>query len=236
MCAQSVPDPSVRIAPFRRAKPLKTYLLLIIFALLVCGALAQPVTTLTNYASSTATLRFLPELWNLSRAPVGDDIQSVIFHTTTLNREIRRGFLEFPGMVLTGYLQRATLEISEWRGVSGFPVPPVRHALSFYSTADLIISTNDWTNTVTPLLYFETDENVDPQVFRFDVTAALRAAAGNPLGFRINIDHDLELKQEGGFGTGFLPASSPDRPRILIELSSQPVLSLSIISPLQGQQ
>jgi hypothetical protein len=204
-------------------------------AALHCVA-AQPDSVTTNYPVASGTLSYLPELCFLDRAPVGDDVQSVYFKTTSLNRELRRGYIEFRALNVKGYLRRATLVLYEWRGVSRAPVPPVIHELSFYS-ADLAITTNDFTQTKNPLLFFRTDENEDPKVFEFDVTRAVLETEAKPIGFQIKVNQDTQIENENSFGTGFEPASSRDQsPRLILEMGDQPTPSIFITNPLLGQE
>src|SRR6185503_9410433 len=62
---------------------------------------------------ATGTVRRLPEMGILERAPVMANIQSSYSRTTDLNREFRRGFLEFAIPAVEGSILNARLILAE---------------------------------------------------------------------------------------------------------------------------
>lgn len=194
----------------------------------------------TLQPQATGTISFHPELGLLTRAPIGNSIQSTYFQATPSNREFRRGFLEFPPAVMEGRLHKAWLILQEWRGISGpdFPVPPTEHELSFYE-ADLAVSTNDFDALNTLLTSFQTDENENPKQFAWDVTAAMAALQNQAIGFQIKLVDD-PAQTNGSSGTGFLEHSlETATPRLVILTSTDagaPATPFILLeSPLAGQ-
>src|SRR4026207_983614 len=146
----------------------------------------------------TGTIAFWPELglWGM---PVGNDVQSYYFRTTEVNREFRRGFLEFSIPEFGNTVVSATLLLTESRGQTTFPLPPDKHEISYYE-ADLAVTTNDYHAATLPLAEFETDNNVAPESFSFDLTAVINAYKGRNLGLRIQLAVDPDYLGEGFLG------------------------------------
>jgi hypothetical protein len=171
-----------------------------------------PLVTDRIVPAATGTVSLLPELGLFRRAPVGDAIQSHYFRTTAVNREFRRGFLEFSIPAFSGTLESATLVLTEQRARTTFPKPPDRHELSHYD-ADLVVSTGDYDTPTSPLAEFETDANSVEQRFSFDVTALTNTYKGRNLGLRIKLAVDPDYFGEGSRGSGVQinPQGSPAR-------------------------
>jgi hypothetical protein len=150
----------------------------------------------------TGTVRSLPELGILERAPVNNFIQSYYFRTTSLNREFRRGFMEFQVPAFGAPVRSAMLILSEGGGGSSSPVPPVVHELSFYP-ADLVVSVDDYDRPTTPVATLETHANVENEIWPFDVTALVRQFQGGALGFRVKLAVDPAYEEFAQFGQGF---------------------------------
>jgi hypothetical protein len=187
--------------------------------------------TSTILPSATGTIAFFPEfgLWG---TPVGDDIQSTFFRTTPVNREFRRGFLEFViprEFVLSrsgGTIVSATLLLSDECGGCGwisFPTPPDAHEIGCYA-ADLVVETNDYHVGTMPVATFETDANVFPENFSIDVREVVEQFRGGNVGFRIKLAVDPEYFGEGHLGSGFANNNSGSPARIVIT-SSYPALN-----------
>jgi len=159
--------------------------------------------TLTPAAS--ATIRCLPELGLLQTAPVGNMVQSTYFKTTDLNREFRRGFIEFAIPQIQGKIFSATLILRETRGYTAFPLPPDLHQITFYN-ADLVVNIDDYNRPTTFLASFETDNNDLPQTFSFDIAQLIAEFKGSNLGFRIKLAVDPMWNEDGFLGSGFSAA------------------------------
>jgi hypothetical protein len=151
---------------------------------------------------ATGTIRFLPELGGQLDTPVGTDIQSAYFKTTEVNREFRRGFMEFAVPRFSSSILRAKLVLAENRGWTSAPLPVDLHELGFYP-ADLAVGTNDYAQPVTLLDTFETDPNEAQRTFAFDITELLERFQGGNLGFRVKLAADPDYSTEGFLGTGF---------------------------------
>jgi hypothetical protein len=162
----------------------------------------------------TGTIAFWPELglWGM---PVGNDVQSYYFRTTAVNREFRRGFLEFSIPEFSNTVASATLLLTESRGQTTFPLPPDKHEISYYE-ADLAVTTNDYHAATSPLAEFETDNNVAPESFSFDLTTLVNAYKGRKLGLRIQLAVDPDYFGEGFLGTGFQNNSQSSPARIIL--------------------
>ncbi|MBF8296887.1 MAG: hypothetical protein HW389_3432 [Bacteroidetes bacterium] len=150
----------------------------------------------------SGSIRFLPELGILDAAHVGTAVQSTYFKTTNVNREFRRGFIEFAIPPIQGQILEAKLILRENRGTSSTPVPPDVHELSYYP-ADLIVNTDDFNRPTTFLVSFETDVNLSTETFSFDITSLITQFVGSSLGFRIKLAIDPTFNGFGGFGSGF---------------------------------
>lgn len=165
----------------------------------------------------TGTVQHLPELGILADAGVGSMIQSSYFKTTNLNREFRRGFVEFSVPLITDEILSARLVLPESRGWTSFPLPPDVHSISYYP-ADLVIDTDDFDRTTVFLARIETDVNLPTQTFSLDVSDLVKVFAGSNLGFKIQLDNDPTRADFGTSGTGFSEpfATSPTRLEVTI--------------------
>jgi hypothetical protein len=167
--------------------------------------------------TATGTVRSLPEMEILERAPVGDTVQSTYFRTTAQNREFRRGFFEFEVPAERGSIASAVLVLTETRGWTAFPMPPDVHELSYYA-ADGAVTPEDYDRPAVRCATFETDNNEPTAVFAFDVTALLRRFDGARLGFRVKLAADPEIGSMGFAGSQFgEPSTVP--PQILLVLA-----------------
>jgi hypothetical protein len=180
-----------------------TFLVFVIVALSSSSRVGASVDSVTVTPEAMGTIRHLPELEILEIAPVGTMVQSTYFKTTELNREFRRGFIEFLLPEIGGQILSARLIIKEWRAIIEPPVPPVTHELSFYSPADLTIDVEDFDRPTVFITSFDTDENLPPQTFGFDVTGEIVSLQENTVGFRIKLAVDPWYDEFGSFGSGF---------------------------------
>lgn len=189
--------------------------------MLVLGAFtlhpAQGQTTCKFAPRVAGTVRNLPELHILERAPVGSQPQSRYFKTTPQNREFRRAFIEFVIPDFGAEMVSALLVLPESRGTTSFPLPPDTHELSYYP-ADLIVDTADYSRPTTPLATFQTDPNIPPQTFSFDVTSLLAQAGCGALGFRVKLSLDPLYNNDGFLGSAFTEPVSGSTPRIEVVL------------------
>jgi hypothetical protein len=167
----------------------------------------------------SGTIRYFPELGVLEAAPLCSEIQSTFFKTTEVNREFRRGFLEFAVPEIDGEIQRATLILGESRGWTAQPLPADLHEISYYP-ADLEVTADDFGQSTTPLDTFETDPNLQPAQFSFDVTSLVNEFRGKELGFRIKLALDPLQDQACWQGSEFgsLSAVTPS-----LEISTKQV-------------
>jgi hypothetical protein len=179
--------------------------------------------TNTILPEATGTIAFWPEL-GLWETPVGNDVQSGYFRTTAENREFRRGFLEFSIPDFQGLLTSATLLLTESRGQTAVPLPPDRHELGYYQ-ADVVVNTNDYNAATSPIAEFETDNNIEPESFSFDITALVHAYKGRNLGLRIKLAVDPDYFGEGFLGTGFQNNVQGSPARIVLVRSDAPPVS-----------
>ena len=173
----------------------------------------------TIVPAATGTISYSPEFGILGAAPIGNDIQSTYRRTTAVNREFRRGFLEFSIPDFGGTLDAATLVLTESRGQTGFPMPPDRHELSYYD-ADLVVDTSDYDASTSPLAEFETDVNSVQESFSFDLTALINEYKGRNLGLRIRLAVDPDYFGEGFRGTGIQSGSQGSPARIVLVRSN----------------
>jgi hypothetical protein len=150
----------------------------------------------------TGTVRFLPELGILDRAPVDSDVQSTYGRTTDENRQFRRGFLEFRVPDVRGEIVKAELNIRESRATTSHPRPPDLHELSSYA-ADLEVNTQDFDRPTTVVDFFETDANLPTSSFSFDVKSLVQDFRGKNLGFRIRLAGDQDFEGFDSLGSGF---------------------------------
>jgi hypothetical protein len=164
---------------------------------------------------ATGTVAFSPEFGLLQKAPVGSDIQSTYFRTTALNRQFRRGFLEFVIPDFDGDLVSATLLLATNGGTTSIPLPPDRHELSYYE-ADIVVDTDDYNVPTWPLAEFETDDNSGPERYSFDLTAVIDAYKGRNLGLRIKLAVDPDYFGLGSLGSGFLSSADYSPARIVL--------------------
>jgi hypothetical protein len=190
-----------------------------IVAWILGGAAKAEVITIAP--SATGTIRHNPELGILDRAPVGESIQSTYFRTTEMNREFRRGFLEFAVPNISGEIVSATLVLPEHRAWTSHPVPPDVHGLAYYP-ADLTINTDDLDRPTTFLASFETDANLPTQTFSFDVTALVRDFQGSQLGFRIKLDADPQRADFGTSGSGISELAHSIPPHLEVTVVPEP--------------
>lgn len=172
----------------------------------------MPATVLPN---ATGTVRYLPELGILEVAPVAGIPQSTYFKTTDLNREFRRGFLEFEIPEFAGEITNATLVLPEWRAWVGEPVPPDLHELSYYP-ADIAIASADFNQSTTFIASFETNASLEPQIFTFDMTTLIIEWQGGRLGFRVKLVVDPTYNETASFGTGFHEVYQDPPPHIAV--------------------
>ncbi|MEO8429154.1 MAG: Ig-like domain-containing protein, partial [Verrucomicrobiota bacterium] len=191
----------------------------------------QNTIIVTARASGTISF-FLPEL-SLMEAHVGNTIQST-YSRGTSHQEFRRGFIEFAIPQISGHLVAAKLQLVETRGMMTQPVPPERHQLSFYA-ADLVVGTNDYNQATTAAAYFETDHNLPPRTFSFEVTPVVKEFAGGNLGFRINLAEDPDITGMVSLGTEFQGAGDRPGPRLLLTTTQSPTSSLWITRPVEGE-
>ncbi len=168
------------------------------------GKTAVPETapTPTVLPIATGTVRSMPEVGILERAPVADDVQSTYFRTTAQNREFRRGFAEFSIPEIPGRVVSAVLVIAEGGGWSSSPTPPDTHVLSYYP-ADLSVDLADYDRPARLLGCFDTDVNVAHERFAFDVRHQVRAYEGGDLGFRFRLRVDPAYAGMGVLGADF---------------------------------
>lgn len=157
-----------------------------------------PVFMLEPVASGTISDH--PEWGIRGLAPMGEDVQSSYFRTTEMNREFRRGFMEFAIPLLWEQPARVMLVFAEGPASTVPGAPPVRNELSWYP-ADLTVEVADYDQRTTFLAGF-VDSLQDPnEVWSFDVTGIVREFAGSCLGFRVKLVVDPDETREGGFGT-----------------------------------
>lgn len=187
---------------------------------LVCGATSNAqaqssLVTTTIFSEATGTVEFFPELGILRRAPVGNGIQSFYFRTTAVNRQFRRGFLEFAIPDFDGTLESATLVLTEWRGQGSFPQPPDRHEIGYYE-ADLVVEAGDYEVPTAPVAEFQTDANLPEVTFTFDVTGLVNAYKARNLGLRIKLAADPQYFGLNGLGTGIQAGSQGSPARIVL--------------------
>jgi len=170
----------------------------------------------------SGTVKFWPELevWVVNSGHSGD-AQSGYFRTTAENREFRRGFLEFSIPEFSNTVASATLLLTESRAQTTFPLPPDKHEISYYE-ADLAVTTNDYHAATSPLAEFETDNNVAPESFSFDLTTLINAYKGRNLGLRIQLTVDPDYFGEGFLGTGFQNNFQASPARIILVRSDVP--------------
>ncbi len=168
--------------------------------------------------TATGTVRYLPEMGLLERAPVADSVQSTYFRTTLQNREFRRGFFEFDVPAGRGSIASAVLVLTETRGWTTYPMPPDLHELSFYA-ADGAVTVEDYDRPTIWCAAFETDNNEPTtRVFAYDVTALLRRFDGADLGFRVKLAADPQLDFMGFAGSAFgEPSTVPPQIHIVRE-------------------
>lgn len=169
--------------------------------------------------AATGTISFLPELGILRPAPIGNAIQSTYRRSTALNREFRRGFLEFSIPDFDGSLESATLVLTEQRATSSFPQPPDIHELGSYD-ADLVVDTSDYDVSTSPVAEFETDSNLEEQSFSFVITALVNQYKGRKLGLRIKLSVGPDYFGEGFLGTGIQSGSQGSPARIILVRSN----------------
>jgi len=168
-------------------------------------------------SDATSSIRHFPELGILDGGGVWDDLQSSYFRTTEVNREFRRGFAEFVIPELRDGFASARIVLRETRATISLPVPPDRHELSYYADADLVVDPSDFDRATSPVGMFETDANLEPQSFAFDVSKVVDQQRGSALGFRVKLESD---PVESGFrplGSAFSRSSTP--PGVVIELT-----------------
>ena len=178
----------------------------LILALVAASPAMAGTAAITIYPKAAGTVTRFPN-FNLLFVQSDSDIQSTCFDTTGENLEFRRGFMEFRLPVPNHVVVRATLRLTESRGVTTFPLPPDVHELSAYP-ADLVVDPADYDAPTLDLATFETDPNDDPSLsnLTFDVTDAVRHLGGRTIGFRIKLQIDpdapcVEFQQAGsGFG------------------------------------
>ena len=178
-------------------------------------ALPRSKPTITLLPTATGTIRSLPELGILERAPVADEIQSTYFRTTPENREFRRGFVEFAVPEYPRRVLSAILVLPEGGGWSGAPQPADTHTLSYYP-ADLSVDVSDYDRPARPVGCFETDVNVAGERAAFDVTDLIRRYAGAGLGFRVRLLDDPAQTRMAALGADFQSPYSGDPVRIEI--------------------
>jgi len=167
-----------------------------------CKVSSAPDADFVLLPTATGTVRSLPEMRILERAPVADDVQSTYFRTTLGNREFRRGFFEFDLPAEPARISSAVLVLTETRGWVSNPMPPDLHELSFYA-ADGAVTTEDYDRPTLRCASFETDVNEPTAVFAFDVTALLRRFDRQGLGFRVKLAGDPQLDFMGFAGSDF---------------------------------
>ncbi len=181
------------------------------------GRLGLPETRPTSnlLPHATGTIRSLPELGILERAPVANEIQSTYFRTNAENREFRRGIFEFAIPSPAKPVLSAILILPEGGGWSAAPQPADVHVLSYYP-ADLSVDVSDYDRPARLLGCFETDVNVAGERAAFDITSILRRYAGGELGFRVRLHVDPGHSQMGFLGADFQSPVAGDPVRIEI--------------------
>ncbi len=152
---------------------------------------------------ATGTVRYLPEMGILDRAPVAELVQSGYFRTTDLNREFRRGFIELSVPEVQEPIFFAALILAENRGWTAMPLPPDLHEVSYYTDVDLAITAEDYNRSTTLLASIETDVNLEQDTFAIDVTPFVLQHQGGSLGFRVKLVAEPTFEQEGSLGSGF---------------------------------
>jgi len=165
-----------------------------------------------------ASIRHFPELGILDGGGIDGDAQSTYFRTTETNREFRRGFAEFAVPDFSGGFLSAKLVLRETRASIAAPVPPDRHELSSYSDVDLNVTTRDFDRPTSPLAAFETDPNLDPQTFEFDVSSLVAQSQRAGLGFRVKLEDDPGFTGFVPRGTAFSGSSTP--PGVTLEVTT----------------
>ena len=206
-----------------------------LFILAVVTVLLASLSTLAHAQApiiiipqDSGTIRLLPELGIFGEAPVGTAVQSTYFKTTIVNREFRRGFFEFEIPKVQGEILKATLILTETRAQVSRPIPPDVHELSYYHPADLIVNIDDFDRPTYFLTTFETDGNLPPQTFSFDITNLLIEFEGSSLGFRVKLTVDPTYEGMGWLGSGFgsLWANPPRIETITVEALKEEVQNI----------
>jgi hypothetical protein len=185
----------------------------LILALVAAIPAMAGTAAITIHPKAAGTVTKLPN-FNLLFVQSDSDIQSTCFDTTGENLEFRRGFMEFRLPVPIHVIVRATLRLTESRGVTTFPFPPDVHELSSYP-ADLVVDETDYDAPTQEVATFETDVNQDPSLsgLTFDVTDAVRQLRGKAIGFRIKLQIDPDAPcvefQSAGSSFGGLSSLQP---------------------------
>lgn len=185
----------------------------LVLALVAAAPAMAGTATMTLHPKAAGTVTRFPN-FNLTYVQSDSDIQSTCFDTTGENLEFRRGFMEFRLPVPNHVIVRATLKLTETRGVTTFPFPPDVHELSSYP-ADLVVDETDYDASTHEVTTFETDMNDDPSLsnLTFDVTDAVRQSRGKTIGFRIKLQIDPDAPcaqlQSAGSSFGGLSAGQP---------------------------
>lgn len=177
--------------------------LLVLAWAFVAVATAADAAAQTLDPAAAGTIRSFPELgiFDVVGAPGADFVSSTYFRTSDVNREFRRGIVEFS--VPSATILSATLVLAEFRPTVTAPVPPDEHHLTAYMPADLEVTTADYDRAGTAVGTFLTDANLEQQTFTFDVTALAAAAAGGTLGFRVQLAIGPEYSDFVNFGSAF---------------------------------
>jgi hypothetical protein len=175
-------------------------------------------TSITINPQLAGTALFYPELGGKNAAATST-IQSWYAKTTPINREFRRGLMEFRLPEIQESIVKASLSYQgDWRDVLGSS-HVVTHELSYYQPADLVIDVNDADRPTTFLSFIQTDASKRQDTFSVDITDLVKQRTSNTIGFRIKLEVDPTYNEMGFLGTSFgnLLSDVPDYPRIVIQ-------------------
>ena len=119
----------------------------------------------------------------------------------------RVGFMEFRLPNGLGRITRATLFITENRGIILDEWAPAVHDVWWYR-GDGLVTLSDLEIAAAPLASFQTDVNEIPQSFQFDVTQIVQRNRSKIIGFRVNT-HDSSCAEFNGSRFGVSASQWP---------------------------
>ena len=149
------------------------------------------------------TVTYYPELGS-SFTQAGPGIYPAYYKSTTQNRSWQRGVFEFAVPTFQNWnIVSARLRFKRDGTWVAWTVPDDRHRLGAY-TADLAITTGDYSIPVTPLYTFATNQHYTRanEQFDFDVTSLINQSRGKTLGFRVQLDLPDTYDAMASYSTG----------------------------------